>query len=393
MTLRGSRDRVRRTRWAFLRCGDGAYLEVASLLRGDARLELEPQLRSASILTGVEHDLEPAELELLLTLPSDRAIEIDDPRIEALVEKGLAVVEGSESEERERLVSESNWNLYGALYHSFSRWRGVDVDLDVADEVDERLIADVTQQFVDRHGAPPEHFHEAGGNGVVTSLPLVEAGDGVFRALARRKTSRRFDRSQRLPHEQLALLLRSVFGVQGTAVISGEIHGVRKTSPSGGGLHPIEAYPLVLDAEGVEPGLYHYRSGSHELALLESIARHDAEELAERFTGGQAYFRDASVLVVMTARFGRSFWKYRGHGKAYAVTLMDAGHLSQTFYLVCAELGLGAFVTAAINNADIDDRLGLDGFAQGSLAIVGCGPLVEESSYLQPEFTPHRPPR
>jgi putative peptide maturation dehydrogenase len=386
-------QKVRRTRWAFLRCSDGAYLDVGSLLRGDARLELEPQLRSVSILTGVEHDLEPEELELLLTLPSDRAVESDDERIEALVEKGLVVVEGSESEERERLVSESNWNLYAALYHSFSRWRGVDVDLDVADEVDERLIADVTQQFVDRHGPPPEHFHEAPGAVAVRALPLVDDDDGVFRALARRKTSRHFDRSQRLGHDQLALLLRSVFGVQGTAVISGEIQGVRKTSPSGGGLHPIEAYPLVLDADGIEPGLYHYRSGSHELALLEPIARAEAEELAERFTAGQAYFRDASVLVVMTARFGRSFWKYRGHGKAYAVTLMDAGHLSQTFYLACAELGLGAFVTAAINNADIDDRLGLDGFAQGSLAIVGCGGLVEESSYLQPEFTAHRPAR
>ena len=75
------------------------------------------------------------------------------------------------------------------------------------------------------------------------------------------------------------------------------------------------------------------------------------------------------------------------------MTLMDAGHLSQTFYLVCAELSLGAFVTAAINNADVDERLGLDGFAEGSLAIVCCGPLVEESSYLQPEFTPYRPSR
>lgn len=384
---------VRRTRWAFLRCADGAYLDVGSLLRGDARLELEPQLRSVSILTGVEHDLAPEELELLLTLPSDRAVATADARAEALLEKGLVVVEGSESDAREQLLTESNWNLYGALYHSFSRWRGIDVDLDVADHADEQLVADVTQQFVDRHGPPPEHFHEAPGAVSVRPLPLTEAGNGVFAALARRKTSRRFDRSRRLRLDELALLLRSVFGVQGTAVISGEIQGVRKTSPSGGGLHPIEAYPLVLDAEDVEPGLYHYRSGSHELALLERIDRPDAEELAERFTGGQAYFRDASVLVVMTARFGRSFWKYRGHGKAYAVTLMDAGHLSQTFYLACAELGLGAFVTAAINNADIDDRLGVDGFAQGSLAIVGCGPLVEESSYLQPEFAAHRPPR
>ena len=75
------------------------------------------------------------------------------------------------------------------------------------------------------------------------------------------------------------------------------------------------------------------------------------------------------------------------------MTLLDAGHLSQTFSVVCAELGLGAFVTAAVNNADIDAHLGLDGFAEGSLAIVGCGPLVSESSYLEPTFTPYRPPR
>ena len=124
---------------------------------------------------------------------------------------------------------------------------------------------------------------------------------------------------------------------------------------------------------------------------MERLSRPEAEELAEQFTCGQGYFRHASLLVVLAARFGRSFWKYRGHEKAYAVTLMDAGHLSQTFYLVCAELGLGAFVTAAINNVDIDERLGLDGFAEGSLAISGCGPLVEESSYLEPHFEPHRP--
>ena len=66
---------------------------------------------------------------------------------------------------------------------------------------------------------------------------------------------------------------------------------------------------------------------------------------------GFRYFAESQALFVMTARFARSYWKYQRHAKAYAVVLMDAAHLSQTFYLLCADLGLGAFVTAAINNA------------------------------------------
>jgi len=89
---------------------------------------------------------------------------------------------------------------------------------------------------------------------------------------------------------------------------------------------------------------------------------------------------------VLAARFDRSFWKYRDHDKAYSAILLDAGHLSQTFYLVCAELGLGAFVAGAVNDATIDDRLGLRRFQQGAIAICGCGHAAP--SGLEPVFEP-----
>jgi SagB-type dehydrogenase family enzyme len=92
----------------------------------------------------------------------------------------------------------------------------------------------------------------------------------------------------------------------------------------------------------------------------------------------------------MTSRFYRSFWKYRKHQKAYGVLHMDAAHLSQTFYLVCAELGLGAFITAAINSVNIEQRLGLDGFIEGVIAICGCGkPAMED--FIDPQFRPYTP--
>ena len=149
---------------------------------------------------------------------------------------------------------------------------------------------------------------------------------------------------------------------------------LRKTSPSGGSLHPIEVYPLVRAVEGIEPGLYHYNVEHHGLEPIERARRRTRPEaVARSFLGGQWYFASAQVLFVMAARFDRSFWKYRDHDKAYSAILLDAGHLSQTLYLVCGELGLGAFVAGAINDATIDERLGLAAFEEGSLAVCGCG--------------------
>ena len=81
---------------------------------------------------------------------------------------------------------------------------------------------------------------------------------------------------------------------------------------------------------------------------------------------GQSYFGTAAVSFVLTARFYRNHWKYRRHQKAYAGILMDAAHLSQTLYLVSDDLGLGAYVTIAINARDIEARLGLDGVRRAS---------------------------
>jgi SagB-type dehydrogenase family enzyme len=97
------------------------------------------------------------------------------------------------------------------------------------------------------------------------------------------------------------------------------------------------------------------------------------------------------VLFLLTARFYRSYWKYRRHPRAYSVLLMDVGHLSQTLYLVCTRLGLGAFVTAAINGGTAEDRLGLDPLDEGALAICGCGVPAAGTTRLDPDFRPFTP--
>jgi SagB-type dehydrogenase family enzyme len=166
---------------------------------------------------------------------------------------------------------------------------------------------------------------------------------------------------------------------------------LKKTSPSGGGLHPIEAFPLVVDVEGVAPGAYHYRVDRHALDLVRSMSREEARRCVVDFTAGQEYLASAPLLLVLSARFDRFFWKYRNHPRAYGVLLMDAAHLSQTLYLLCAELGLGAFVTAAVNGANIEELLGLDPLRHGVLAICGCGNPLPGGSVFEQVYTPYRP--
>jgi SagB-type dehydrogenase family enzyme len=168
-----------------------------------------------------------------------------------------------------------------------------------------------------------------------------------------------------------------------------ELTILKKTSPSGGSQHPVEVYPLVRAVEGLQPGLYHYGVENHELELVESHTREEVAELILEVTAGQAHFATAQVLFLMTARFARNFWKYAAHAKAYRVLLLDAAHLSQTLYLVCAELGLGAFVSAAINEHNIDRRLRLQPFTEGAILVSGCGRPVP--SEREPQYRAHTP--
>jgi SagB-type dehydrogenase family enzyme len=149
-------------------------------------------------------------------------------------------------------------------------------------------------------------------------------------------------------------------------------------------LHPVDAYPLVLNVDGIDAGLYRYDPRAHALELLGPLSRDDVTS----FVCGQSYFSSAHVLIALSARFERAFWKYREHPRGLAAVFMDAAHLSQTLYLVCTEMGLGAFVTAAVNNADLDERIGLDGLNEGTLAVCGFGRPSDEPSPFDPSFEP-----
>ena len=91
-------------------------------------------------------------------------------------------------------------------------------------------------------------------------------------------------------------------------------------------------------------------------------------------------------MIVLAARFDRSYWKYRNNSKAWRVIQLDAGHLSQNLYLSATELGYGAFVTAAINDDVAEQLCELDGIRTGAVAVCGFGKRSRLRDYV--EFDP-----
>lgn len=376
-------------------------VEVGTLLRGRAEVARETTVLGVSILAGEQHRLSEAELAFLLGLPPERWVEpgegVDGG---SLADRGLVVSDGeaerlADLRRRDEALTRARWNVYAALFHFLTRWSGVDMrpGAEVGEPVDLPPIdRELVDEFIAVFGAPPEAFFSASKTDDVLELPRPDREGGLFALLPRRHTTRSFDRTTPMTLDQLSTVLYHVWGCSGVAEMTPGHVILKKTSPSGGGLHPLESFPLVTNVDGLAPGFYHYDVRRHALASIAPLDAADACEVATSLLAGQQYFGAAHVCVFMAARFDRMHWKYRRHQKALAAVLMDAGHLSQTLYLVAAELGLGAFVTAALNSADVDRRLGLDGIELGVVAVAGCGPRTEEASVWEPRFTPYSPP-
>ena len=191
--------------------------------------------------------------------------------------------------------------------------------------------------------------------------------------LRERRTWREFGKES-VAREALSRLLHLSFGVQSWEQIPGGGRFARKTSPSGGGLHPGEAYVLVRNVRGIPRGVYHYDAVGHR---LQEIRRGISSAELQKLLAGQWWFRGAAFVVFLTAVFGRTQWKY-GYARAYRAVLAEAGHLCQTFCLTATWLGLAPFCTMALADTRIEKVLKVDGISESVTYAMGAGMKPEK---------------
>lgn len=260
-----------------------------------------------------------------------------------------------------------HWHGLASVWHMASRWQGVDSAQGMIE-----AGVDSAEGLREKHGPPPPAVLELGATRDRIGLP--DAGHDAFDALLdARTTCRNFDPQAALPLATLARVLARTFGARARMPVADDYDVIKRTSPSGGALHPTECFLIVQRVAGVAPGLYHYHVGAHALEPRPLPDGCALAAFAQTAVAGQHWFADAPVLCVLAPRFGRNFWKYRNHPKAYRVCILDVGHLSQTLQLCATREGLGSFVTAAINEVDIERAFGLDGAIDGPLAVCGFG--------------------
>lgn len=165
-----------------------------------------------------------------------------------------------------------------------------------------------------------------------------------------RHSSRRFS-NESITKRELSKLL---FGMCGLTRSSPQIQ--YRTTPSAGGLYPIETYPVINNVKGLDKGIYHYYIPEHQLELLE---KGDFSKKVAEACLGQAMAARSAVNFVWTALIARSKWKYLQ--RCYRYIYLDCGHVAQNFYLVAEALKLGACTIGAIFDDELNELLKIDG--------------------------------
>jgi SagB-type dehydrogenase family enzyme len=252
----------------------------------------------------------------------------------------------------------SDWNPAAGFFHFSTRDTPYDSDLEKIDSSIRSLVRREPMPLLAKNYTRAPKI----------SLSNTEVGDPFWKAILERRTWRQFSR-EAISLTDLGTLLGLTFGVREWISIEGVGKFPLKTSPSAGAMHPIEAYVVAQRVENLTPGIYHYDSAKHELAMLRRGA--STREMT-RFLTGQEWFAGAAAVVFLTAVFPRAQWKYR-FPRAYRTVLIEAGHFCQTFCLLATSLGLGPFCTMALAESRIEKAIGIDGVSEGVIYAAGVG--------------------
>jgi SagB-type dehydrogenase family enzyme len=191
---------------------------------------------------------------------------------------------------------------------------------------------------------------------------LAETDMPLSRAIETRRSDREFG-DPPIAIDQLGEFLYRVGRIK--SIGTGRFGDViRKPYPSGGGLYEIEIYPVVARCGGLEPGLYHYAAGDHELERLDVLTPGVQALLDDAWEASARHGRP-HILLVLAARLQRVQWKYRM--VSYSLILKHVGVLYQTMYLVATAMGLGARALGGGDSDRFAEVTGLNYYEESSV--------------------------
>lgn len=200
-------------------------------------------------------------------------------------------------------------------------------------------------------------------------IPTLPLSMTVDQAITARVSGRAFE-ARPLRLSDLARILFLGNGVRE----AGGPKAFQRNVPNSGNLGSVELYPIVMNVEGLDPGIYHFDSVRHELTLL---GRGQYRGWIRERVLYQLEFGEAAVALVSTSAVGRLVSKYGPRG--YRFAFLDVGHVSENIYLVGTALGLQVCATAGFIDTELDAAIGVDGIDTASMLVHLVGPPASNS--------------
>lgn len=173
---------------------------------------------------------------------------------------------------------------------------------------------------------------------------------------AARRTRREFSGGP-LSAAAVGELVSETFRVRGT--IDADYFGTLplKSYPSSGGRHEIDVYIAVRNVSGLRRGFYYY--DDYRDSLVDTGIDFGEEELDMCLAHQGMVHASAAVLVAVCAA-ERLAWKYRDP-RGYLDAYTNAGHAMQNAALYAESLGIGAWITTAVNTDAMSTLMRLRG--------------------------------
>jgi SagB-type dehydrogenase family enzyme len=242
----------------------------------------------------------------------------------------------------DRYVMEKAWleedeDLAGL--HSDSRWNELLAAVDAK-------VESVMATFPEAHPIEPA---------IDLPQPRLSSEVSVEEAMQNRRSVRAYEDTP-LALAEVSQLLWSAYGLNKPIENAPDfLRGGLRTAPSAGALYPLEIYLVARNVTDLDPGVYWYRSETHQLVLLTGEDRW--QDLSSAGFD-QPHFETAAAAIVYSAVFERNTQKYGERGRERYVC-MDLGHSAENVYLQAYALKVGTCAIGAFNDLGLKQAIGM----------------------------------
>lgn len=189
------------------------------------------------------------------------------------------------------------------------------------------------------------------------------------------------DSSNVLDISRLTRILFCANGLTRQHRIGGENYHFRAAA-SAGALYPIETCIAAADVDGLEAGLYHFSPADLK---VRGLRRGDWRDVIAHAAGNRPSLANARAILIMSAIFWRSAWKY--HARAYRYCFWDTGTILANLLAAAVAEGIRAELVTAFVDAEIETLIGVDGLREGAMCLVALG-STEKAMTSSPPLTP-----